>query len=208
MFGTFSSDARHFLNEEGEITDVTRSASMTAAFLRSIVGWVTLTQTLVAQRTNVTCRKLAGRMRCRGEIEAYLLPEEGEIWYICSECGDNGVIRGWEKTSWDRSSQGVPSKPVAGPKPVVMPAAIRPDPPDKQNPLGPLEKEILEYFRRNPRASDTVEGIAQFWLKGDLESRSEEAVQQALDNLERNGLVAVRVFQGRKRYRMSVSWKN
>jgi hypothetical protein len=40
----------------------------------------------------------------QGEIEGSLLPEGGEIWYLCPECGDHGVITGWKRTSWDRSA--------------------------------------------------------------------------------------------------------
>jgi predicted RNA-binding Zn-ribbon protein involved in translation (DUF1610 family) len=37
------------------------------------------------------------------EIQAYLIKETGEIWYVCPDCGDNDVIRGWERTFWNRS---------------------------------------------------------------------------------------------------------
>lgn len=103
IIGTFYSDVRHYLGDEGEITDVTRPAAVIASFLRSVVGWVTMRQAVEPERTNVTCRKVAGRLRCRGEVHAYLDPESGSILYACPYCGDNGVISGWEETSWNRS---------------------------------------------------------------------------------------------------------
>jgi len=103
MLGTRYTDVRVFLENNGEITSSTRPAAVIAAFLRSVVGWVTMRQAILPERTNVTCRRVAARIRCRGEIRAYLDAKSGEIWYECPECGENGRITGWEETSWNRS---------------------------------------------------------------------------------------------------------
>ncbi len=109
MIGTFYSDVRHFLDDGGEITGSTRPAAVIASFLRSVVGWVTMRQALLPERTNVTCRRVAAKLRCRGEIQAYLDRASGAILYKCPECGDNGVISGWEETTWNRSRESFPS---------------------------------------------------------------------------------------------------
>ena len=109
MIGTFYSDVRHFQDDEGEITGSTRPGAVIASFLRSVVGWVAMRHALIPERTNVTCRKVAGRLRCRGEIHAYLDPKAGVILYECPYCGDNGVISGWEETTWNRSHLHPPS---------------------------------------------------------------------------------------------------
>lgn len=103
MITTAYIDAAHFLNEDGKIAGSTRPGAIIAAFLRSVVGWVTIRQAVRPERTNITCRKISSRQRCLGEVNAYLIPDTGEIWYVCPHCGDNGVIRGWEGTSWNRS---------------------------------------------------------------------------------------------------------
>ncbi len=104
MTGTWYLNATHFLNEEGEIAEMPGPATAIAIFIRSVVGWVTMHHASTAERTNITCRRSPGRQRCLGEIEAHLLPDTGEIVYMCPECGDHGVITGWKDTSWDRSA--------------------------------------------------------------------------------------------------------
>lgn len=50
-----------------------------------------------------------------------------------------------------------------------------------------LALRILDYFRRHPRAKDSVEGIARFWVRADpLE------VRRALDKLVELKLVEMR----------------
>ncbi len=51
----------------------------------------------------------------------------------------------------------------------------------------PLASQILDYFRRHPRAKDSVEGIARFWVRADpLE------VRDALERLVEMELVEKR----------------
>ena len=39
---------------------------------------------------------------CQGDIFAELKPGTTDILWQCPLCGDNGVIRGWEDTLWNR----------------------------------------------------------------------------------------------------------
>ncbi len=103
MIYTRYSDVTDFMNEKGELEDLNPSAARIVAFLRSVVGWVTTRQAVISERTNDTCLRITGRARCLGDADAFLLPEEKEIHYMCPECGDNGVIQGWESIGWDRS---------------------------------------------------------------------------------------------------------
>ncbi len=48
---------------------------------------------------------------------------------------------------------------------------------------------ILDYMRRHPAGSDTLEGIAQWWLLEQGLSSAVERIQKALDRLIRDGLV-------------------
>jgi len=104
MDGTWYTNAAHFLSEQGGFNDMPGPAVSLAIFLRSVVGWVTMRNSHTPERTNITCRRSPRRKRCLAEIEACLLPDSGEIEYFCPECGDNGVIRGWKGSPWDRSS--------------------------------------------------------------------------------------------------------
>jgi hypothetical protein len=63
-----------------------------------------------------------------------------------------------------------------------------------------LVPELARYLRTNPLATDTKEGITQWWLG--LQTSCVESVELALGALERAGLiVAVRAADGRVRYR-------
>jgi len=97
-------DVADFTNEEGEIDDISPSATRIVVFLRSVTGWVTARQAVVSERTNVTCLRVKSKDRCLGEVHAFLNTENGNILYGCPLCGDNGVIRGWKGTHWDRSA--------------------------------------------------------------------------------------------------------
>src|SRR4030095_3644468 len=62
-------------------------------------------------------------------------------------------------------------------------------------------RELSRYFRDHPNASDTSEGISQWWIEADGQ-RTLAVVEAALDGLERCCVVeAIRAVDGRVRYR-------
>lgn len=63
----------------------------------------------------------------------------------------------------------------------------------------PLASKILDYFRRHPRAKDSVEGIAKWWVD---EERIE--VRRALEELVDRGLVERRSNASIELYSMRV----
>lgn len=73
-----------------------------AMFFASIVAWATDRLPGGDPYTNVWCLRRPGRARCLGEIVAELRPNSADIVWHCPLCGENGVIRGWEPTLWDR----------------------------------------------------------------------------------------------------------
>jgi hypothetical protein len=105
MADTWVTDMRHYLDSDGSMAmDMPAPALNLALFQGSIVAWVTTLLALNGSpRTNVHCRRRPGRYPCAGEIHAALALEEPDtiIWH-CPLCGDNGFIRGWEGTPWDR----------------------------------------------------------------------------------------------------------
>jgi hypothetical protein len=54
-----------------------------------------------ASDTDVRCRRRPGRKACPGFILAADDEAAGTIWWMCPECGDNGLITGWVGTQWD-----------------------------------------------------------------------------------------------------------
>lgn len=52
-----------------------------------------------------------------------------------------------------------------------------------------MVKEVLDYLHNNPNSGDTLEGIARWWMLRQRLSESVDAIQQALEQLKREGAV-------------------
>ncbi len=103
MGNTWITDMRHYLDEAGRLSSMPNAALSIALFLGSIVEWMTSEPLANVHQTNVRCRRSPGHVRCIGRIQAGY-EEHGEIIrWLCPICGDNGYIRGWQGTLWDRS---------------------------------------------------------------------------------------------------------
>jgi hypothetical protein len=96
-------DARHFLDESGNIPDLPGPALALALYLRQIVGWATLHQSTDPDMSVLSCNRRINRRQCRGELFIVLDLETERIEYQCPMCHDMGVISGWKETPWDLS---------------------------------------------------------------------------------------------------------
>ena len=64
-----------------------------------------------------------------------------------------------------------------------------------------IAQDILNYLRSHPLASDTLEGIAKWWLMRQRVSESTEVVQRVLERLRDQGLIReCRLAGGRTLY--------
>jgi hypothetical protein len=64
-----------------------------------------------------------------------------------------------------------------------------------------MASEILSYLTRNPRAQDTLSGIADWWLASELAEDSCAQVEEAVERLRAEGLLTVvEGADGRVRY--------
>ena len=105
MGDTWVTDMTHYLDEEGLLPETLPGPALSIAlFLGSIVGWVTSHPQGTYEETNVPCRRMPGRRRCVGNIFARIDAAQAAITWECPICEDNGYIRGWESTLWDRRS--------------------------------------------------------------------------------------------------------
>jgi hypothetical protein len=50
-------------------------------------------------------------------------------------------------------------------------------------------EEIVEYLREHPSAADTVDGVLLWWLAHQRYVTAKEAIQNALDDLVRQGII-------------------
>jgi hypothetical protein len=104
MGDTWITDMRHFLDERGQLGRLPNRAMNIVLHLGSIVEWMTCHLDGAPHQTNVRCRRSPGRRRCVGAIHADFEEDGAAITWFCPLCEDNGVIRGWKETPWDRSS--------------------------------------------------------------------------------------------------------
>jgi hypothetical protein len=73
------------------------------------------------------------------------------------------------------------------------------DPPERDDALC---DEVLGYLREHPRATDTLEGIAGWWIPRHQVRVGVERVSRALDTLVRRGQVEWVDEGGRRLYRL------
>jgi len=69
--------------------------------------------------------------------------------------------------------------------------------------LARIALALVRYLRLHPQASDTAEGIARWWLRGEMRAEVWH-VQQVLEWMTEAGLIeGITTRDGRKRYRRS-----
>lgn len=105
MSDTWITDLRHYLDDDGDLAPLPNQALNIALHLCSIVEWMTSLPQRDIHATNVTCRRSPGRKRCTGPIHANFIENGSVIRWSCLICGDNGIIRGWQETRWDRRQE-------------------------------------------------------------------------------------------------------
>lgn len=96
----YVTDLRHFLDDDGEIaSDMSSEARQLASFLALIVDEASGFAPSKAEELRLRCRS-AG---CTAQILA-IRESNGDISWHCLVCDQNGVIRNWSGTKWDRVS--------------------------------------------------------------------------------------------------------
>ena len=94
----FVSDLAHVLDLSDTVPGPARKM---AAQLTSIVRAATARTGGVEWVSALACARRPGRQRCGGHLVVRLSDVPAEIWWACSDCGDDGVIRGWERSPFD-----------------------------------------------------------------------------------------------------------
>ena len=92
-------DLRHFVDGNGNMSEMSKPARIFAEYLGTIVRGVTSRQESELA-TGVKCRKRVQRRRCPGEIIAFIDEREAISW-ACPVCGEGGIISGWEGITRD-----------------------------------------------------------------------------------------------------------
>lgn len=96
---TWITDLNHYLEDGKLYSKLPPPALKFVEFLGAIVAAITSAEP--DDPLGVRCKPRPGRRKCSGEIEGYISPESDRIQWMCLDCGDNGVISGWQGTMWD-----------------------------------------------------------------------------------------------------------
>ncbi len=90
-----------FLDERGDVTDLTKQAKTVFKFLSKIVSSVSgnIEQPLI--NVDLKCNTRADALSCNGCIEATSIAI-GMIEWNCDTCEASGTISNWQGTTWDK----------------------------------------------------------------------------------------------------------
>ncbi|MCP4625765.1 MAG: hypothetical protein GY850_19945 [bacterium] len=67
-----------------------------------------------------------------------------------------------------------------------------------------ISKQILNYLKKHPASSDSLEGIADWWLKSESVDQAVDQVAQALEVLIKTGSIKkVKFENGKMVYRLA-----
>ncbi len=89
---------QHFLDKKGNIpTKIPKEARELANFLALVVDATTESMPLTLTETELRCFNKG----CHGNIKSSVSRAKGEIRWLCSDCGNEGVISEWQGTKWD-----------------------------------------------------------------------------------------------------------
>lgn len=97
-------DLRQFLDDEGNVAELTEQAKTVFKFLIKIVSSVSEN---VEQRqidVDLQCKTRANEVSCRGSIEASCI-EVGNIEWHCDTCEASGTISNWQGSMWDKQQR-------------------------------------------------------------------------------------------------------
>ena len=97
----YVSNMTHFLNKSGGIAkDMPSEAKELASFLTLIIEDVSDFESEKGFDTGIPCLHKG----CKGIIQSRVLVEkDNEIYWLCPECKEEGIITEWEGTRWDNS---------------------------------------------------------------------------------------------------------
>jgi hypothetical protein len=100
MANSWIVDIRHFMAPTGAFApELPNRARILAEYCGEIVAQATNYD----EPTTIRCRRRPQRRACNGLLSITFDERIESVLWHCPQCGDNGVIRGWQETFWDNS---------------------------------------------------------------------------------------------------------
>ena len=97
-----TADLRDFLDEEGNVLELTEQAEKIFKFLTMIVLTVSKAGEQPIINVDLTCNSRADSLSCEGSIEAKYV---GIIEWHCDTCAAEGSISHWQGSMWDKQKR-------------------------------------------------------------------------------------------------------
>jgi large-conductance mechanosensitive channel len=99
-----AADFRHFIDEAGNVLELTDQAKVVFVFLSKIVLALSenIEQPLV--HVNLKCNTRAKQLSCTGQIQAKSITL-GLIEWHCDTCQACGTITHWQGSRWDKQQR-------------------------------------------------------------------------------------------------------
>lgn len=98
---TLKVDLTQFLDERGNVLELTEQAKKVFTFLTIIVSSVSANIEQSFVHVDLRCNTRAEGLSCEGYIEAENI-EFGIIEWRCDACEASGKISNWRGSSWDK----------------------------------------------------------------------------------------------------------
>ncbi len=103
MGDTWITDMTHFLDRNGQVPK--EGNSRIAKHLGSVVTALTDSPSTRPRELPVSCRRRPNHKACPGKIVAGFEHGTSNILWACPECDDQGFIRNWQNTLWDKGGR-------------------------------------------------------------------------------------------------------
>ncbi|WP_291623637.1 hypothetical protein [Colwellia sp.] len=97
-------DFRHFLDEAGNVVELTKQAKTIFKFLSKIVSAVSENIEQPMIDVDLNCNTRAEQLSCGGSIEGKCSAIDMIEWH-CDTCEASGTISNWQGSLWDKQAR-------------------------------------------------------------------------------------------------------
>ena len=97
-------DIRHWLDNETQTGPGVPQLKSKVKKITEIITYATSVEAGISVDSPPKCWRRPKRKPCKGKLDIELVPETGQIHWICPICQDEGVVTGWEDLIWDISN--------------------------------------------------------------------------------------------------------
>ena len=94
----------HFLDEEGNVLELTEQAKKVFNFLTKVVSSVSKNIKQALTDVDLKCHTRADEVSCEGNINARCIAMDMIEWH-CDTCEASGTISNWQGSMWDKQER-------------------------------------------------------------------------------------------------------